>query len=291
MMYAGQETEREELSFDLVETGEIADAAQPLPLWMRIANNGAFRRACVLIALAAAWEIGAALAANPLMFPTLHDTIVAGWQATLTGELPARVWSSLQVLAIGYAAGIGAAALLTVFAIATPVGADILSTLSAMFNPLPALALLPLALLWFGLGLKSMIFIMVQSVVWTVSMNTFSGFLSVSPTLRMVGQNFGLRGLPYVIRILIPAAFPFILVGLRQGWAFSWRTLIGAELVFGVAARSGGLGWFIFENRAELETGKVFAGLLMVLVIGFVVENVIFRTLESRTVRRWGMLH
>jgi NitT/TauT family transport system permease protein len=158
-----------------------------------------------------------------------------------------------------------------------------------MFNPLPAIALLPLALLWFGLGAKSLIFVIVHSVLWAVALNTHSGFMSVSPTLRMAGQNCGLRGIRYVAFLLVPAAFPSILTGLKIGWAFAWRTLIAAELVFGASSRSGGLGWFIFENRNQLETASVFAGLLTVILIGLFVESVIFRSIENATVRRWGM--
>jgi NitT/TauT family transport system permease protein len=102
-------------------------------------------------------------------------------------------------------------------------------------------------------------------------------------------MNYGLRGLRYVTKILIPAAFPSILTGLKIGWAFAWRTLIAAELVFGVSSRSGGLGWFIFENRNQLEIPSVFAGLLTVILIGLLVESVIFRALENATVRKWGM--
>ena len=122
-----------------------------------------------------------------------------------------------------------------------------------------------------------------------MALNTHTGFMAVSETLRMAGQNYGLRGIPYVMKILIPAAFPSILAGMKIGWAFAWRTLIAAELVFGVSSRSGGLGWFIFENRNQLETAYVFAGLFTVIVIGLLVESVIFRTIELRTVRRWGM--
>lgn len=113
--------------------------------------------------------------------------------------------------------------------------------------------------------------------------------LAVSQTLRMVGRNYGLRGHRYVWAILIPAAFPSILTGLKIGWAFAWRTLIAAELVFGVSSGSGGLGWFIFENKNLLEIPRVFAGLFTVILIGLAVENLIFRTIELRTVRRWGM--
>jgi len=111
----------------------------------------------------------------------------------------------------------------------------------------------------------------------------------VSETLRMAGRNYGLSGLNYVARILMPAAFPSILAGLKIAWAFAWRTLIAAELVFGVSSGSGGLGWFIYENKNELEIAYVFAGLGTVIIIGLLVENVVFRTLEEKTVRKWGM--
>jgi NitT/TauT family transport system permease protein len=105
----------------------------------------------------------------------------------------------------------------------------------------------------------------------------------------MAGMNYGLRGLRYVMHILIPAAFPSILAGLKIGWAFAWRTLVAAELVFGVSSRSGGIGWYIFEARNELDTATVFAGLLTVILIGLLVESVIFRAIEARTVNLWGM--
>lgn len=128
-----------------------------------------------------------------------------------------------------------------------------------------------------------------HSVLWAVSLNTYSGFQSVSQTQRMAGRNYGLRGLRLVTRILIPAAVPSILAGLKIGWAFAWRTLIAAELVFGVSGNSGGLGWYVFQHRNALETPNVFAGLLMVIVIGLVVEGLVFRSIELVTVRRWGM--
>jgi NitT/TauT family transport system permease protein len=105
----------------------------------------------------------------------------------------------------------------------------------------------------------------------------------------MVGQNYGLSKAGYVIRILLPAAFPSILTGLKVGWAFAWRTLIAAELVFGVSSGSGGLGWYIFEQKNQLLIPNVFAGLLTVILFALVVENLIFKTIENVTVRRWGM--
>jgi NitT/TauT family transport system permease protein len=185
--------------------------------------------------------------------------------------------------------GLLLAAALTGLASATRLGADLLETLTAMFNPLPSVALLPLALIWFGLGRGSIIFVLVHAVLWAVALNTHAGFRAVSPTLRMVGQNYGLSRLGFIRRILIPGAFPSILAGLKIGWAFAWRTLIAAELVFGVSSGQGGLGWFVFEHKNQLLIPHVFAGLLTVILFGLFVENVIFTSIESRTVRRWGM--
>jgi NitT/TauT family transport system permease protein len=188
---------------------------------------------------------------NPLLVPTFSASMAAFVEALLHEELLLKALTSLEVLLCGYAGGIVAAAILTVIAISSRLGSDLLETLTSMFNPLPAIALLPLALIWFGLGAPSMIFVLVHSVLWPIALNTHAGFTGVSPTLRMVGRNYGLRGLPFVVKILIPAALPNILTGLKVGWAFAWRTLIASELVFGVSSGSGGLGWYIYEKKTN----------------------------------------
>ncbi len=273
----------------LADARQIAAVERQLPLVERLWASPVLRKTILLLALAAIWEIYARALDNPLLFPTLTETLGAVVERSVDGTLPRRAWTSLRILFMGYAAGILLASIMTVLAISTRVGTDLLETLTAMFNPLPAIALLPLALIWFGLGAGSLIFVLIHSVLWAVALNTHAGFLGVSPTLRMVGKNYGLKGLSYVFLILVPAAFPSILTGLKIGWAFAWRTLIAAELVFGVSSGQGGLGWFIFENRNVLDIPSVFAGLLTVIVIGLVVENLIFRVIERRTVRRWGV--
>ena len=112
--------------------------------------------------------------------------------------------------------------------------------LTAMFNPLPAIALLPLALLWFGLGAPTLVFVIIHSVLWAVALNTHSGFLSVLGNAAHGGPELrAARACASCSAFSMPAAFPSILAGLKIGWAFAWRTLIAAELVFGVSSRSG----------------------------------------------------
>lgn len=257
--------------------------------WEQLTNITPIRQATLLVLLAVAWQIYGMSLGNDLILPSFTETIAAFWKGMVDGPLLLRAWTSIKLLLTGYAIALILAMVLTLLAVASRVGTDLLTLLTAMFNPLPAIALLPLALLWFGLGEKSLIFVLVHSVLWPLALNTHAGFLGVGETLRMTGQSFGLRGPRYSLKILIPAAFPSILTGLKIGWAFAWRTLIAAELVFGVSSGSGGLGWFIYENRNQLEIANVFAGLLTVILIGLAVESIIFRAVERATVRRWGM--
>jgi NitT/TauT family transport system permease protein len=266
-----------------------SELARTLPLAQRVWQQAWVRKSVILILLAALWEIAARVQGNDLLLPSFLQTAQAFIDGIASGELLAKVWISLTVLIKGYLLGVLLAFGLTTLAVSTQLGRDLLGTLTAMFNPLPAIALLPLSLLWFGLGQNSLIFVLVHSVLWALALNTYAGFLGVSETQRMAGRNYGLRGLRFVWYILIPAALPSILAGLKIGWAFAWRTLIAAELVFGASSGKGGLGWYIFQNRNELYTDKVFAGLAAVIIIGLLVENLLFATFERLTVKRWGM--
>src|ERR1700676_5373704 len=223
---------RPERQFPPETTGTIGDVARPLTVIERLTNMTLVRRLAVILVLAAAWEIYARILDNPLLFPSLSDTLAAFWDSAANGVLIDRTLTSLRVLGMGYAIGLFAAAVFTTLAVSTRVGTDFLSSLTAMFNPLPPIALLPLALLWFGLGAFSIVFVIVHSVLWAVALNTHSGFLAVSATLRMAGQNCGLSGLSYVMRLLVPAALPSILTGLKIGWAVARGPLIPPVAAF-----------------------------------------------------------
>jgi NitT/TauT family transport system permease protein len=280
---------RPEYELQTPTSREFGVVEKPLTIFETLYNNAFLRKAVLLIAMAVIWELYARRLNNPLLVPTFSATMQALWEAMVSGELFGKALNSVRLLLQGYALGLTLAVALTTFAMMTQVGNDLLETLTAMFNPLPAIALLPISLIWFGLGDKSIMFVLVHSVLWAVALNTHSGFKSVSNTLRMVGRNYGLRGVGYVRKILIPAAFPSILTGLKIGWAFAWRTLIAAELVFGASSGKGGLGWFIYESKNQLDIPAVFAGLFTVIIIGLLVENLIFRNIEAATVRKWGM--
>src|SRR3979490_1839837 len=192
------------LRSDAVVTGDRGEVKRKLSLPELLWNDGFVRKAAIIIFLAAVWEAYGTFLDNPLLFPTFHDTIITLFDKVRDGTIPLRAWASLKVLFMGYGAGIVLAAIFTILAISTRIGSDLLETLTSMFNPLPAIALLPLALIWFGLGNGSLVFVLIHSVLWPVSLNTHSGFLGVSQTLRMVGRNYGLRGIPFVWRILVP---------------------------------------------------------------------------------------
>lgn len=279
---------RPEYELPLIPPG-VVRAESPLSVPQRAWRLGWLRKSALLLVLAILWEAVARWQANDLLLPGALQTAQALAAGIVSGELPRYVGVSMAVLLQGYLAGIAAAFVLTALAMSTTLGRDLLETLTAMFNPLPAIALLPLALLWFGLGRGSLVFVLIHSVMWPLALNTYAGFRAVPETLRMTGRNYGLGGVRLMLQILIPAALPAILSGLKIGWAFAWRTLIAAELVFGTTSGQGGLGWYIFQSRNELYTDKVFAGLALVIVIGLLVENLVFQSVERLTVRRWGM--
>jgi NitT/TauT family transport system permease protein len=275
-----------ERSPELMDRGILQQGVRPS---QRIWQHGWLRKGLLLAVLATLWEGLGRWQNNELLLPTFLQAGRALVEGLASGELLGNVATSMAVLLQGYAAGIALAFMLTSLAVSTRIGRDLLEILTSMLNPLPAIALLPLALLWFGLGRGSLVFVIVHSVMWPLALNTYAGFRGVPETLRMAGRNYGLGGLRLVLQVLVPAALPSILSGLKIGWAFAWRTLIAAELVFGATSGKGGLGWYIFQNRNELYTDKVFAGLALVVLIGLLVENVVFRSLERVTVQRWGM--
>ncbi|PSL00629.1 NitT/TauT family transport system permease protein [Murinocardiopsis flavida] len=247
------------------------------------------RRAALLLLILGVWQGYVSLSGvSPLLVSGPADVAAAIYAGIADGRLLAATAITLQVLLSGMVIGMALAAVLTTLASWSRLGDDLLVLLTSMLNPLPAIAILPLAILWFGLSTTALVFVITNAVVWPIAINVSTGFRTVNPTIMAVGRNIGLRGWRIVRDVLIPAALPQIIAGLKTGWAFGWRTIIAAELVFGAAGGQGGLGFFINDARYFLRTPEVFAGLVTIALIGIALD-LVFTWIERRTVIRWGM--
>ncbi len=225
---------------------------------------------------------------NDLLFSSPADVGRAFFDGWSDGTLARTTWTTLKILAVGIGIGALVAVILTVFATLTSIGADLLVMLTSVLNPLPGVAVLPLAILWFGLNTNALLFVIANAAAWPIAINISTGFKTVNPTIVSVGRNIGLSSRRIVTDVLAPAALPYTITGLKTAWAFGWRTIIAAELVFGVAGGKGGLGAFINNAKLFLQIPQVFAGLVTIAILGILFET-LFGVLERRTIVRWGM--
>jgi NitT/TauT family transport system permease protein len=220
------------------------------------------------------------------LLPGPLEVAVAFWDGWISGRLASATWTAIGVLAIAMLIGALLAAFLAVFAIRSRVGDDSLSLLAVALGPIPAIAVLPLLVVFFDAGTDALILVAVCAVVLPVATNLRVGLLSVNPTLLLAGQNLGLRGWSMLSEVLLPAALPHAIYGLRTGWARGWRTVIAAGLVFGIVGN--GPGFFTDDAGGFLPVPDLFAGLLTVAFAGILAEAT-FGLLERRTIVRWGM--
>lgn len=204
------------------------------------------------------------------------------------GQLPGAMRVSLQNLAIGLFIGITIGLVLASASSFSRFGRYLLGVLTAVFSPLPGIAILPLAMLWFGLSPNAIIFVVVFGSIWPISANTDVGFRTIGATTRMVALNLGLSRIQTIRDVFLPAALPHIMSGLRLAWAFGWRTVVGAEIVFGVAGSNGGLGWYINNASYFLNPPAIFAGLVVISALGVLLDT-IFLWIERQTIVKWGM--
>jgi NitT/TauT family transport system permease protein len=237
--------------------------------------------------LVTAWHFYA-VHKGPLVMATPWQTLDEFWNGWRDGSLSDPTWTTLWLLLQGVGIGAGVAAVLTAFATLTKIGEDLLLLLTAVLNPLPGVAVLPIAMLIFGLNEDAIRFVIANATIWPIAIAVSTGFKTANQTLVAVGRNVGLSRLRVITDVLAPAALPQAISGLKTAWAFGWRTIIAAELVFGVAGSSGGLGNYINDARQYLLPPQAFAGLLTIAIIGVVFET-LFGRLERRTVVRWGM--
>jgi NitT/TauT family transport system permease protein len=152
--------------------------------------------------------------------------------------------------------------------------------------PIPSFALVPLFMLWFGIGNTTTVLIVFYAATFPMMFNTWSGVRSVNPLWLRAAGAMGADENSLFWKVIIPGASPFIITGLRQAFLRAWIAVVGAEMI---AASDWGLGWVIFDAKEFLNTDVMLAALVVIGGIGFVFEKLVFGSLEKATVQRWGM--
>ena len=201
------------------------------------------------------------------------------------GRLGAAVLRSLSRLAQGYlvSAVVGIALGMSIARVRW-----LRSTLRPLvlgLQALPSICWLPLAVLWFGLSEKAIVFVVVMGSLLSIAISTEDGVASIDPLLLRASGVLGVRGLRFYAGVLVPGALPGIVTGLKLGWSFAWRALMAGELLF----VAGGLGQLLQQGRELLDVPQVMAVMLAIVAVGAIVDQVVFRLFEVRVRRRWGL--
>ena len=239
-----------------------------------------------LLAAAVLWEVLRLAGHYPeLLLPGIGSVIETLWYEK--EEILNKTLFSLRLIGSGLFTAVILAMIGTVLSMSGKFFAEIITNIMAIMHPLPGIAILPVAILWFGIGTKSIIFVIVFSSLWPLINYFYTGFRSIPSNQMEVGKNLGLSGFRLAVSVMLPASFPHILGGLRTGWARAWQSSVAAELVFGAAGGQGGLGWFLYKKRFMMETPGVFAGMVVIILIGIAVEYLIFAGIEKHTVKKW----
>lgn len=226
---------------------------------------------------------------SELIFPSVGDILKSLYDSLINGELIKQLAFSLSLIAQGLFISILLALILALISKFSKTAAGLIDTLTALAHPLPGIALMPLVLIWFGSGRTAVLIVIIHSVIWPLILNLKTGFDSIPETYILIAENYRLNKFEFLYKILIPASLPYFIAGLKIAWARSWRALISAEMLFGAINSLGGIGWFIFQKRVFFDLPGVFAGIIVIIFIGAVVEDFIFARLEKATIEKWGM--
>jgi len=239
-------------------------------------------------ALVAAWAILVrARIWSPVLLPSPMSVAQYLWGALRDGTLLDATRVTLQRLLIGYGSGLVIGLPLGLLTARFRILQDTLGLLALGLQTLPSVCWVPLALLWFGQSESAMFFVVVMGTLWSVIIATESGIRNVPPIYARAARTMGSSGLHTWLHVMLPAALPFIVSGMKQGWAFAWRSLMAAEIY--VTILSGfGLGHLLHYGRELNAMEQVIGIMLVLLVIGLVADKVLFSPWERLLHRRWG---
>jgi NitT/TauT family transport system permease protein len=245
------------------------------------------RGALTLIAVAVIYQVAAKSGAfAPALMPplgTVAQTLVSSLlDGTMLEHAAATMYRVLCGFGLAIVIGLPLGILMGRF---RPVENFVLPLASALM-PIPSLAWIPVFILWFGLGNAVAILIVFYAALFPMLLNAWSGVRAVNPLWLRAAGAMGATERTLFWKVIIPGAAPFIITGLRQSFLRSWVAVIGAEML---AASDFGLGWVIFDAKEFLNTDVMLAALVVIGLIGFATERLVFGSLERATIYRWGM--
>lgn len=209
------------------------------------------------------------------------DALLAGFRS---GGFLQSVLVSVVRLLIGYAISMVGGILLGTLLVRYKALQETVGALIVGMQALPSVCWLPLALLWFGLNERAIIFVVVMGSLFSIVLGVQAGITNTPPTFVKAARNLGARGVRLYVQVILPAAFPTILSGLKQGWAFAWRSLMAGELLF----FSLSLGNLLNAGRTAHDSAQIVAVMLLIVAIGVAFNQILFAPIERRVAERWG---
>ncbi|HYT10189.1 MAG TPA: ABC transporter permease [Mycobacteriales bacterium] len=236
------------------------------------------------------WQAAVWLEVKPrFLLPSpldVGDSLVAQWQA---GALQRAAWLSVSRGMLGFAASVAIGTPLGLLVARVPAVRAAIAPMLSGLQSLPSVAWVPAGIVWFGLSPGTIYFVVLLGAVPSIANGTVSGLDQVPPLYHRVGRVLGARGLRAAWHIQLPAALPGYVGGLKQGWAFAWRSLMAAELITQSPRLGTGLGQLLDSGRQLSDVSLVFGMIIVILVVGVAVDRLIFAPLERSVLGRRGL--
>jgi NitT/TauT family transport system permease protein len=234
------------------------------------------------------WEVLVQLCIwSPVLVPSPLSVGRYLWEAASDGSLGSATLVTVKRLGLGYLVGLLLGLPLGLLTARFQILEDTLGLMALGLQALPSVCWVPLALLWFGQTEAAMFFVVVMGTLWSVIIATDNGVRNVPPIYARAACTMGSRGLHTWLRVILPAALPFIVGGMKQGWAFAWRSLMAAEIY--VTILSGfGLGHLLHYGRELNAMEQVIGIMIVLLAIGLLADKILFSPWERFLHHRWG---
>ncbi|WP_217184920.1 ABC transporter permease [Streptomyces sp. AC495_CC817] len=267
-----------------------SDEVQRTPLWRGLLAK-VLPPIVLLVVLLAVWQLYVTIASpRPDKAPSPAAVVGAFGEAWESGRLQEAVATSLERGIIGFLIAIVVGTALGMLLAESTLLRRAAGPLISGLTVLPSVAWVPAAIIWFALSDATAYFVILMGAIPSIVNGLLSGVDQVPPQLRRVGTVLGASRWQLATSVVLPAALPGYFAGLKQGWAFSWRSLMAAEIITSGGSIGFGLGTMLNQSRELADLAGVLATILLILAIGIVIELVLFGPLERRMLRNRGLL-